>query len=232
VIDVRNHCRHGKIRDGGKLRGCDMSHLGDERVARGAPASGGIRATVLATILATISPNSHPQATAEPSLRWGECPDLGLPTPGPECATLEAPLDYRDPGGTTISLAVSRLPSTDPAKRRGVMLMNPGGPGLSMPIGMVNAGLPASVRESFDLIGFDPARHRVQLPVRCALPPQLQIGNAPTWARDATDIERRAAVVREIARQCGTGPSGRSAANIWACAFWPERADRAIGAHR
>src|SRR5689334_17464777 len=87
-------------------------------------------------------------AAAEPGVTWGPCPDVGGPVPGLECATIAVPLDYRHPDGERIQLAVSRLPSTNPAKRRGVLLTNPGGPGgpgLSLPVTLANLGLPASI---------------------------------------------------------------------------------------
>lgn len=64
-------------------------------------------------------------SAATGSLAWEPCPDAATL----QCATLKVPLDYRKPDGATIDIAVSRLASTNPAKRRGVMLMNPGGPG-------------------------------------------------------------------------------------------------------
>ncbi|MFI1158313.1 hypothetical protein [Streptomyces sioyaensis] len=44
-------------------------------------------------------------------------------------------------------------------KRHGVMLVNPGGPGLKgldMPVTMQDK-MPKEIREQYDLIGFDPA---------------------------------------------------------------------------
>ena len=47
-----------------------------------------------------------------------------------ECgATAQVPLDYDQPHGATISLALIRLPATDPAHRIGSLFLNPGGPG-------------------------------------------------------------------------------------------------------
>ena len=40
------------------------------------------------------------------------------------------PLNYADPGGRKITLALSMIPATAPAaKQQGVLLVNPGGPG-------------------------------------------------------------------------------------------------------
>ena len=60
------------------------------------------------------------------------CP--GIPAPARshtmQCASLKVPLDYRNPGGRKITLALSRVPATAPAsQRQGVLLVNPGGPG-------------------------------------------------------------------------------------------------------
>lgn len=73
---------------------------------------------------------------------------------GFQCATVRVPLDYDQPAGTQISLAVSRLPATDQAHRRGSLFLNPGGPGS----GAYRSGsdLPTAVRQRFDIIGMDP----------------------------------------------------------------------------
>jgi hypothetical protein len=45
---------------------------------------------------------------------------------------LSVPLNYADPGGRHISLALDMIPATAPAdQQQGVMLVNPGGPGAS-----------------------------------------------------------------------------------------------------
>ncbi|MET8294155.1 MULTISPECIES: alpha/beta hydrolase [unclassified Streptomyces] len=88
-----------------------------------------------------------------------------------ECATLKVPLDYHKPRGRTLDLAISRMKSPDPAKRRGVLLMNPGGPGgpgLDLPL-MADGALPRQVREQYDLIGFDPRGVGASSPISCGL---------------------------------------------------------------
>jgi pimeloyl-ACP methyl ester carboxylesterase len=68
------------------------------------------------------------------------------------------PLNYADPGGRHISLALSEIPATAPASRQqGVLLVNPGGPGasgLSMAAD-VAAGLTPSVAADYSVVGFD-----------------------------------------------------------------------------
>ena len=66
-----------------------------------------------------------------PVVEWGPCPPPpeGFPDTPVECATLPVPLDYRDPGGRTIDLAILRAATARPDLRRGILLFNPGGPG-------------------------------------------------------------------------------------------------------
>src|SRR5215470_5975354 len=46
-----------------------------------------------------------------------------------DCATVPVPLDYDKPNGASIVLSLIRLRATDPARRIGSLLVNPGGPG-------------------------------------------------------------------------------------------------------
>ncbi len=60
-----------------------------------------------------------------PAISWESCdPELRL-----ECATVRVPLDYDEPAGRTISLAVIRRLADRPATRIGSLFVNPGGPG-------------------------------------------------------------------------------------------------------
>ncbi|MGW6710396.1 alpha/beta hydrolase [Streptomyces sp. NPDC054956] len=88
-----------------------------------------------------------------------------------ECATIEVPLDYRRPEGRKLDLAISRVRSTNPAKRHGVLLMNPGGPGgsgLDLPLSFGEV-VPREVADRYDLIGFDPRGVGASSPVTCGL---------------------------------------------------------------
>jgi len=46
-----------------------------------------------------------------------------------ECATVEVPLDYADPNGAKLSIAILRAPAKEPSARLGAVIVNPGGPG-------------------------------------------------------------------------------------------------------
>jgi pimeloyl-ACP methyl ester carboxylesterase len=123
-----------------------------------------------------------PPSLTGQTLDWSRCeapdprqgPDEASPTPLPDpdgdgdgdgeetvwqCATLTAPLDYADPDGETIGIALirARAASPDPGERIGSLLFNFGGPG-----GSGVATLPAfaedyaALRERYDLVSFDP----------------------------------------------------------------------------
>ncbi|MFF8550582.1 alpha/beta hydrolase [Streptomyces albidoflavus] len=136
-----------------------------------------------------------------------EVPEL----PPLECATLDVPLDYADPGGRQIEIAVSRLASEKPERRRGVLLTNPGGPGiggLGYPAILAASGLPQEVRDAYDLIGFDPRGVGRSTPVSCGLTQEQQDrGNFPAWADTPGDVVREAEGAREIAERCAASPS-------------------------
>ncbi len=76
-----------------------------------------------------------------------------------DCTTLSVPLNYADPGGRHISLALDMVPATaPPSQQQGIMLVNPGGPGASgLPWAPIIAdGLSRGVAKDYDLVGFDP----------------------------------------------------------------------------
>jgi len=112
--------------------------------------------------------------SATPGITFGACPPAAEGAgrdPREQCGTVRVPLDYRNPAGATITVAVSRIATAKPAQRRGVLLLNPGGPalpGLDTP-GTMAAMLPASVLDRYDLIGFDPRGVQFSDPQSCGL---------------------------------------------------------------
>jgi pimeloyl-ACP methyl ester carboxylesterase len=167
--------------------------------------------TVGAALLATaLVPGVASRAEAGSGIKWEKCPAEISPVPLPEgmqCGSLTVPLDYRAPNGRTIDIAVSRLASKKPDQRRGVLLTNPGGPapGQNYPAFLVATGLPQSVLDSYDVIGFDPRGIGKSTPVTCDLTPEQQAsGNIPPYAKNAADVAKRAGEVKQIAQQCAT----------------------------
>src|SRR3954451_6101083 len=123
-------------------------------------------------------------------LAWRACATTELPTR--ECAELVVPLSYREPQGATISLAVARMPATDPAGRLGSLFLNPGGPGnsgLQFLPGMY-AALPAAVSARFEIIAFDPRGIGQSAPVRCFASPAEQAAFMPRVAELSGAVPR------------------------------------------
>lgn len=130
------------------------------------------RTTLLAAIVVTLASPSTVSAESRPTLSWGACPTTA--DPRQECATLSVPMDYRNPGGERISLAVSRIRTAKPGLRRGVLLLIPGGPGgagLARPT-THGLRLPQAVLDRYDVVGFDPRGVGQSTPISCDFSPQ------------------------------------------------------------
>ncbi|ACU37222.1 alpha/beta hydrolase [Actinosynnema mirum] len=164
-------------------------------------------AVVITALTAVVTPTaSAAPDTSPPPVRWGPCEE---PVPTIlRCARVEVPLDYRDPRGRKIQIAISKLPSTNPERRRGVLLTNPGGPGgagVAFPAVFPAARMPQEVLDSYDIIGFDPRGVGLSTPVTCDLTPEQQArGNFPPYARTDADVTREVGHARAIAAQCAT----------------------------
>ncbi len=89
------------------------------------------------------------------------------PCEGGQCASIWVPLNYADPNGQAITIKAKRQVATDPAKRRGTLLINPGGPGGSGIDYLGFIGLGKSVTATYDVLGFDPRGVGQSTPVDC-----------------------------------------------------------------
>ena len=81
---------------------------------------------------------------------------------GLDCGLVKVPLDYRDPGAGELALSISVHRATDPDRRIGYLVVNPGGPGgsgvemVAWALDGPDAVFTAPVLERFDIVGFDP----------------------------------------------------------------------------
>ncbi|MGO4361495.1 alpha/beta hydrolase [Terrabacter sp. RAF57] len=138
-----------------------------------APASGSPAPSATDPAPATPAPNGtvtadYPAALAPfytQQLGWSPCADNAKH----ECATMEVPVDYAKPTGDRFTLALRKAPATQPSKRLGSLVINPGGPGGS---GVEYAQYSSfvfspGVRAAYDIVGFDPRGIGASSPVRC-----------------------------------------------------------------
>jgi pimeloyl-ACP methyl ester carboxylesterase len=117
------------------------------------------------------------------TLHWHSCSGQLAEEGVPDCAMLSVPLNYADPGGRHISLALDMIPATAPAsQQQGIMLVNPGGPGgsgLSL-APSVAQGLSKSVAADYDIVGFDPRGVGSSVPA-LSCEPSFFTGNRPNY---------------------------------------------------
>ncbi|MFF0083527.1 alpha/beta hydrolase [Streptomyces canus] len=121
-------------------------------------------------VFGVLTPLSASASSGAQALKWTKCEGSGL-DPRQRCATVSVPMDYADPDGPRIEIAVSRIRSENPDARRGALLLIPGGPGGDSMNDPSRKGqkLPQSVRDAYDLIGFAPRGMAPSTAVDCGL---------------------------------------------------------------
>lgn len=111
-------------------------------------------------------------------LTWTDCTDDATGTAF-QCATVTVPLDYDNPQGQTITVALKKLSSTS-SSPRGSVFLNPGGPGgsgislINAQAGLYTSGGLSGVLENYDVIGFDPRGIGQSTPITCWSPDDVQ----------------------------------------------------------
>lgn len=150
------------------------------------------------TTVPSTSPD--PDATKPPSpdlselysqeLSWESCGE------GVYCATLTVPLDYADPDGETIELALLKVPAADPDRRIGSLVVNPGGPGAPGTDYAASADsvFRQPILDAYDIVGFDPRGTGHSAPVDCLSDDELDAYTAedpdPDTAAEVSAYER------------------------------------------
>jgi pimeloyl-ACP methyl ester carboxylesterase len=150
--------------------------MGPWRSIREAPAmkqmtkSLALIAAASGVVFGVLTPLSASASSGAQALKWTKCEGSGL-DPRQRCATVSVPMDYADPDGPQIEIAVSRIRSENPDARRGALLLIPGGPGGDSMNDPSKKGqkLPQSVRDAYDLIGFAPRGMAPSTAVDCGL---------------------------------------------------------------
>ena len=156
-------------------------------------------------------PLMAPPALAAPlpqaqSIDWETCGEEE--SPDAECGTLTVPIDWDDPDGEAIDLALARIPANDPDARIGSLVINPGGPGGSG-VGFALFApeiFSPDILARFDVVGFDPRGVGDSHPVQCSL--EL-LGEEPgSLFGSRADLDARTAFNEELREDCreNTGP--------------------------
>jgi pimeloyl-ACP methyl ester carboxylesterase len=131
-------------------------------------------------------------ASGPSPLTWQDCKGGFL------CSKLEVPLDYSHPDGVKIQLALIKLPTHKGQQRIGALLTNPGGPGASG-VDFVREEAQGSnfstLRDHFDIVGFDPRGIGRSSPVKCRTKEEADAAIArepafPTVEQDISDAQK------------------------------------------
>jgi pimeloyl-ACP methyl ester carboxylesterase len=145
----------------------------------------------------SASPSRSSAGAPAPTLHWQQC---GNET---QCAKLDVPLDYNDPTGRTITLALELHPARKPNERVGSLLVNPGGPGAPGLKFAADIPLPSDVLDRFDIIGFDPRGVGESTAVNCGgqtVPAFRHVDSTPD---DATEQAQLDDAAKLVADDCG-----------------------------
>jgi pimeloyl-ACP methyl ester carboxylesterase len=159
--------------------------------------------TVVASLVGVNETTNAQVAIESTSINWQTCPEFDQPSGDLECGQLRVPLNYQQPSGTKIDVAVSRLKARKPQLRRGVILLNPGGPsgqGFDMPLWMSEL-MPQSVLDRYDLIGFDPRGVGRSAPVSCGLTAEQSLQIAPPLMQPG-GFDATAVFMKQVADSC------------------------------
>jgi pimeloyl-ACP methyl ester carboxylesterase len=147
---------------------------------------------------ATTSSTTTTSTTQPPvaPMAWSPCNgDL-------QCGSLVVPLDYADPDGPTISIAVARHPAEEPAARIGSLVIDPGGPGVSGINDMSNelSALTPQLLDDFDIVLFDPRGVQRSDPVTCG----SESGSGPSDPTPVTPSQQAATIaeLKQFASAC------------------------------
>lgn len=107
------------------------------------------------------APDPALQSFYDQTLDWESCQS------GFECASLTVPVDYADPGGETIDLALLKVAAS--GDRIGSLVVNPGGPGApgTSYAAAADRVFRQPLLEAYDIVGFDPRGTGASSPVDC-----------------------------------------------------------------
>ncbi|WP_328420106.1 hypothetical protein [Streptomyces sp. NBC_00443] len=129
--------------------------------------TGSLTGTSTPRVAAAQADRPGPGSTKQQAIDWKPCPEDATA----ECGTLRLPVDWARPSGEAFELAVARRKATDPARRVGVLLVNPGGPGASgvdFAVDDAKSHFSSDIQERFDIVGFDPRGVGRSHPVMCS----------------------------------------------------------------
>ena len=122
-----------------------------------------VAASASLAAMANVSIPAQAEPVKRPAITQEDCPEY-VNKPGTSCGRMDVPMDYSNPDGKKISVGFIKAAATKPEKRRGVLFINPGGPGGSVYHQFTTVEgypdttprWPKEVREEWDIVGVQP----------------------------------------------------------------------------
>jgi pimeloyl-ACP methyl ester carboxylesterase len=148
------------------------------------------RILVIGTAFIAVLLGFSPVARATAGPQWTTCPDAEPDGTRAQCATIQVPLDWSRPDSKRITLQLSRMPAARPSERVGALLFNPGGPGGAGAETVSQEGtefFSQTLRDRFDIVGFDPRGTGLSTSVQCTGAPL--VSSAPIFPRNAAEFD-------------------------------------------
>jgi pimeloyl-ACP methyl ester carboxylesterase len=119
----------------------------------------------LFAILGTTASATQPVNTAGQGVVWQDCGD------GLQCGSITVPADWAAPATSPrISIGLAKLPARDQARKRGTLLVNPGGPAQAIEYLPADKARYADLTTWFDVVMFDPRGFGKSSGVTCPNP--------------------------------------------------------------
>ncbi|MGB2570783.1 alpha/beta hydrolase [Micromonospora citrea] len=178
------------------------------------------------TLPAFVPGSAEKAAAPGTAPTWRACPEVaeelvgrGAPGMRYECARIAVPRNWgagagatAGPGtGETFEIALLRARSSKQRDRIGSLVINPGGPGGSgvdtavyLSFGQAFGGLPASITDRFDIVGFDPRGVSRSSPVKCISDADLDASfGADPDPRSQESFDAYRTLNQRVGRGCG-----------------------------
>jgi pimeloyl-ACP methyl ester carboxylesterase len=161
-------------------------------------------ASSTASVAAAGAESARSAGAVGAPIPWAACDPPGEDL---QCARIRVPLDWDEPNGRTISLALIRHIASKPDQRIGTLFINPGGPG-DTGVGLLQgdpAGIDAIGGGRFDVVSWDPRGTNASTRVLCF---SSQRDEARFWAGASIPTTRAASerfrsMTADLARRCG-----------------------------
>ena len=173
-----------------------------------AQASASMTAAATASAQATATPSSESATDATGTAGSSE---EETDTATFSCAVITVPLDYANPKGETISIAVKKRAATG-GHSQGALFINPGGPGDSGVFFAERAGnaFTPDLLSAYDIIGFDPRGVGSSTAITCTSDDDSADSTAEPSASGEASASPSASTEPSAAASAGTASSGDS----------------------